>query len=286
MRLKSADVLVALHATRSHSAIRRWRDTRGDKPLVLILTGTDLYRDLPGNDAARESLQLADRLVLLQAQALYELPIELRHKARVIYQSAPTLPGIAKYRDQLHCIFVGHLRSEKDPLTALKAWRYLPRHLPITLSLVGAALDAELARAVTAASRKDHRIRWVGPKPHAWTLCAIQHSHLLLSTSRMEGGAHVLAEAVRAGAAVAASRMSGNVGMMGTSYSGYFDVGDACGLAALLTDCLVRPRIYDGLLGRCLRRQYLFSPARECHGVRQLMREVLEGHKMGSMEDS
>ena len=53
-----AGCLIALHARRSHAAIREWRERFPGKPLIVVLTGTDLYRDLPGNAPARESVSV------------------------------------------------------------------------------------------------------------------------------------------------------------------------------------------------------------------------------------
>ena len=282
-----ADLLIALHATRSHAAIRRWRESEitGRRPLILILTGTDLYRDLPENERARESLSMADRLVVLQSRALRAIPAELRDKALAIHQSAKLVPHSAMPMDRLNCVFVGHLREEKDPLTAIRAWQYLPRPLPITLTMVGGALDERLAHGVRAAVSRDSRLRWLGANPHEWTLRAIQRAHLLVNSSRMEGGAHVIAEAVRAATPVLASYMPGNLGMLGRSYSGYFEVGNARALAQLLSDCFQRRTVYDNLLRQSLRVRGLFAPAREGAAVRRLVADALGEHKMPRMED-
>ncbi|HET7197643.1 MAG TPA: TIGR04348 family glycosyltransferase, partial [Burkholderiales bacterium] len=80
------DALVALHARRSAESIARYAATGG--PLVVTLTGTDLYKDLPGSPEARRSLELADRVIVLQEAALAGLEGATRRKARVVYQSA------------------------------------------------------------------------------------------------------------------------------------------------------------------------------------------------------
>jgi len=86
-RDEACDCLLALHARRSHPAIKRFHQICPDRPLILALTGTDLYGDIHTDPDAQESLTLADRFVLLQPSGLSELPKSLREKARVIYQS-------------------------------------------------------------------------------------------------------------------------------------------------------------------------------------------------------
>src|SRR5205085_1869024 len=81
---EACDALIALHARRSHESIVRYASTK--KPLIVTLTGTDLYRDLPDSAEARESLELAERLIVLQDAALAELAPALRRKTRVVYQ--------------------------------------------------------------------------------------------------------------------------------------------------------------------------------------------------------
>ena len=87
------DVLVALHARRSHASIARFRHKHPELPLILALTGTDLYGDIHTDVSAQESLEMADRFILLQPAGIEELSEHLRHKARVIYQSITAPPG-------------------------------------------------------------------------------------------------------------------------------------------------------------------------------------------------
>ena len=73
----------------------------------------------------------------------------------------------------------------------------------------------------------------------------------------------MIAEAARIGTPVLASRVPGNVGMLGRDYPGYFPLGDERALAKLLrratSDAGYRPR-----LRRALRlRRRLFAPAAE-----------------------
>ncbi|MCC6192956.1 MAG: TIGR04348 family glycosyltransferase [Burkholderiales bacterium] len=270
-----AAAMIALHARRSFDAIAAWRAAHPDRALVVTLTGTDLYKDIPAGDrAATSSLALADRLVVLQGDAIAHLPEAMRGKARVVHQSArPLAPWTGKRNDRLHCLLVAHLREEKDPATLFAAWRLLDAP-HATLTIIGAALDPALGRAARDLARDDARVRWQGPREHAWTRQAIKRAHLLIVPSRMEGGANVVVEAVTAGTAVAASRMSGNVGMLGDDYRGYFEVGDAAGLASLLARLHADHALLRALSAQCAKRAFLFRPEAEAASVRRVLVEA------------
>ena len=137
--------------------IRRWRDRFPRRPLAVALTGTDLYRDLPDDPEARDSLMLADRLIVLQADAVNALPPAHRGKARVVYQSARRLAPALKPAARLNCVMVGHLRAEKDPGTGWGAWAHLPPDAPIRLDVIGRALDEKLEQARALSSRRAAR---------------------------------------------------------------------------------------------------------------------------------
>jgi glycosyltransferase involved in cell wall biosynthesis len=170
---------------------------------------------------------------------------------------------------------VAHLRLEKDPRTALLAWRHLPVDLPIGLRLIGAPLDPVLARFVEGEARAEQRVRWLGPLPHAASRQAIKRAHVLVVPSLMEGGANVIVEAVTAGTPVLASRVSGNIGMLGRDYAGYFPAGDAAALAGLLRRCWEDAAFLRTLARQCRARAALFSPAREKASLTRLLRELL-----------
>ncbi len=276
-----AEALVALHARRSHPAIHAWRERHPERALIVALTGTDLYRDLPGGDpATRSSLDLADRLIVLQDDAPRHLPAPWDAKARVVFQSARTLTRWPHKRpDRLDCVLAAHLRDEKDPETTFAAWRLLPAKLAATLTVVGAALDPALGAAAQALAAADPRVRYPGARPHAWTRQAIKRAHLLLVPSRMEGGANVVVEAVTAGTAVLGSRMSGNVGMLGDDYAGYFAVGDARELAGLLVRAAGEPAFLAALEASCRLRAPLFAPQAEAAALDRVVAEAMALHR-------
>ncbi len=274
------DVMLALHARKSAPAVQAWVQARGTRGLAVVLTGTDLYRDIESSPAARACVDAAQRLVVLQDQAPRALPAALRAKARVIYQSTSQRATLPKTHRHLRAVMVGHLRDEKDPLTLMAAARLLRNEPGIRIDHIGAPLDAALGRAARSTMRECHGYRWLGALAHEATRRRIQRAHLLVHASRMEGGAHVVMEAVRCGTPVLASRIDGNTGMLGTGYAGYFEPGDAAGLAALLLRChagLAHPGPRDlmaRLTAQCARRAPLFEPGNEqaalCRLVDQL----------------
>jgi putative glycosyltransferase (TIGR04348 family) len=266
-----ADVVLALHARRSAASIERLKSSRPDIPLVLVLSGTDLYRDLPASAEARRSLELADRIVALQDDALAHVPGEHRRKCEVIYQSSATLAAARKPAGRLDCIAVGHLRDEKDPRTLWKALSLLDPLLPIRVRHIGAALDPGLGKAARALMDRDPRYRWNGALPHGLARAAIRKAHVLVHPSVMEGGANVIVEAIASGTPVVASRVSGNIGMLGRNYPGYFEVSDAAGLARILASLLEDPEALRALRRACGKRRKLFSPARERRALRRLV---------------
>ena len=93
----------------------------------------------------------------------------------------------------------------------------------------------------------------------------------MVISSIMEGGANVVIEAVTAGVPVLASRISGNIGMLGRDYEGYFPVGDDAALAALLERASREARFLARLRAQCARRATLFSPERERQEVLRLL---------------
>ncbi len=273
--LPPCEVLIALHARRSAQAIRLYRQRREQGGLILALTGTDVYRDIHEDPAAKTSLAWADRLIVLQPAALDELVPEHRLRTTVIYQSARLLKPGRRNRTHFDIVQVGHLRAEKDPFTPITALRHLPADSRIRLTQIGDALDAEHRATMQVMLAEEPRLDWLGVLSHGATRQRIKRAHLLVLASRMEGGAHVLIEAIRSGVPVLASRVSGNLGMLGEDYPGYFPCGDAHACAEQMWRAERDPVFYASLLRHAERRSHLFEPAREASQLRRIVRELL-----------
>ena len=256
------DALVALHARRSHASILRYKTELPAGPLVVVLTGTDLYRDLPASAEARESLALAGRIIVLQDAALHELDAPLRRKARVVYQSAD--PGLRHTppSGRFRVVVIGHLRAEKDPLRPVLALQHLPQ-ANIELIQLGAALDPELGRQAEGWMAREPRYRWLGSVTHPRALGWLARSHVLVVSSVMEGGANVIAEAARIGTPVIASRVPGNIGMLGSRYPGYYPLFDERVLAARIARAASDEVFYKKIKEKLRERRPLFAPSAE-----------------------
>ena len=269
----SVDALIALHARKSADSVEAFHERFPERPLIVALTGTDLYRDIEDSAAARRALELASRLVVLQPRGRSHLARSLRAKTRVIFQSSATRLTHRPVRNRFRVIVVGNLREEKDPFRCVAALAHLCSREGIELVQLGASLAPEMAKTAKSWMQKDRRYRWIGSRPHAQALREIASSHLLVVSSVMEGGANVICEASRIGVPVLASRVSGNIGMLGADYPGYFALFDERKLARLVARAIDDKAFYAGLKRAVLARRPLFAPAAEQRGLGDLLGE-------------
>lgn len=269
-----AQAMVALHARRSAESIARFHAAYPDRPLALVLTGTDVYGDMAADSVAGRSLQCASHLVVLQAQALDRLDPASQAKARVIVQSAPRVLCTQAEAPRIEFVAVGHLRNEKDPLTLMRAARRL-RDTDVRIVHIGAALDPALGDEARRTMDECPSYRWLGGLPHADVRQRLACARALVHMSRLEGGANVVIEAVCSQVPVLASRIDGNVGLLGRDYEGYFPAGDAAELARLMRRLLEQPALAQRLQAQCALREPLFAPAAEQAAVQRLLADML-----------
>jgi putative glycosyltransferase (TIGR04348 family) len=271
----ACDVLVALHARKSHASISLFHREHPSRPLIVALTGTDLYGDLRSDALAQQSLEWASRLITLQPMGVQELPMRLRAKVRVIYQSCVAPPGSHPARRGVFEVCVmGHLRGVKDPFRTAQAARLLPPSSRVRVLHLGGIIDAEMAQQACDEMEANPRYRWLGELPRWRALRILARSRLLSLTSVMEGGANVVTEAIACGVPVVSSRIPGSIGLLGEDYPGYFATGNTEELAALLQRAETDATFYADLMARCRQLRWLADPAEERRRWQALLDEL------------
>jgi putative glycosyltransferase (TIGR04348 family) len=269
------DLLIALHAGHSFPSVSRFRRAHPDRPLVVTLTGTDLYEAIHTSARARRSLELATRLVVLQPEGVAALPDAVRPKARVIFQSVQQpRRRRAQRTDVFEVCVLSHLRPVKDPLRTARAVRLLPATSRVRVLHLGAALDEELAEQARAEMATNARYRWLGERPRGRALYLLSGCRLLALTSRLEGGANAVSEALAVGVPVVSSHIAGSIGLLGPDYPGYFPYGDARALADLLHRAETDAAFYSDLRTRCEDLHKLVDPERERQSWARLLKEI------------
>lgn len=243
-------MLVALHAYKTAGFVARFHRTFPARPIVVVLTGTDVYGSFLHGRAATSALEAAGAMVALQPLAIERLPKRLRKKAVAVLQSARrAVVKAEKSKLPVRLCVLGHLRSEKDPLRAAYALRYLKGDRVEVLQ-AGDMIDPRYAARVKAIESRDPRYRYLGEISHVRALRLLACCDALVLSSRSEGGANVASEAIANGIPVLASHIDGNVGVFGKDYAGYYPVGSSKALAALVSRF-----IQDREFARSLRRQ-------------------------------
>jgi putative glycosyltransferase (TIGR04348 family) len=276
---KDADLLIALHAYRSYSSIVAFKLAHPNRPVILTLTGTDLYRDMAKHPEVHESMALADELVVLQKEALQCIPAKWLNKATIIYQSVPPIPKQQKPKDQFRVSVIGHLRPEKDPFCIVRALPHLHSNSQIRIQHIGMAMNLAMERAALQFTKQHNRYVWLGMQSHQTTLRNLARSHVMVISSRMEGGAHVVSEAIAAGIPVLASKIPGNYGLLGKDYLGYFPVGDEKVLARVLHRAETDQLFYKALQEQVKKLHKLVKPSHERSAIQKLATRLLKSSK-------
>ena len=131
-----------------------------------------------------------------------------------------------------------------------------------------------MEKQARAEAANNPRYRWLGDLPRWKALRVLGRCRLLVQTSLLEGGANTISEALAASVPVLASRIPGQVGILGAGYPGYFSAGDTKELAELLHRAETDRGFYHALAVWCRRLRPLVKPARERASWQRLLREL------------
>ena len=282
---EDCDLLIALHAWRSAGAVQTFREHWPQKPLIVVLTGTDIYRyqrEFP--DITRASMAAADTLIGLHDRVADDIPEEFHDKLMTLRQSAdkPVLRGGSKAEaGHFDVCVIGHLRNEKDSLRAAWAANHLPRDSTIVVSCAGRPHDEQWRQKALNESQANPRFHYLGQldKPELEHLMAV--CQLMVISSVMEGGANVVSEACRAGLPILASDIPGNRGLLGENYPGYFPAGDDRALAALMRRAELDPDFLFTLKTRVSQLAETFTPEQERQSLQRALAQAVAYKQRG-----
>jgi len=186
---KPADMMVALHSWRSADSISAFYEQYPDLPLIVALTGTDLYRFIHSHaETTLHSIEVADHLVALHDLAYLAIPEQYWDKLTVIKQSAiPLSRRLPPRKTTFDICVAGHLRDEKDSLRAAYAVRDVPAESRLRVLHYGKAHNDEWEKAALEEMNINNRYHWFGELPHGKVRQAFARCRAMVLSSRMEG---------------------------------------------------------------------------------------------------
>ena len=268
------DLRIALHAVKNAASVKAWRERWPHTPIVVALTGTD-FQSGSDRGTALASLATADRIIVLFEEARRSAFEKYASKTVAIPQSfTACVTPEPSWADGVRFCLLANLRPVKDPLLATRALGRIREHHALRLIIVGGVLDETVAREVQAAQERDARIQWVGSQRRQKALEILAASHVLLCTSRHEGGAGTVGEALALDRAVLSTDLAACRALLGDDHPGLFPVGDAVALARLM-DRYTRDEGFRAQLKQATRtRAHLVSRDLERERWRSLLADI------------
>jgi glycosyltransferase involved in cell wall biosynthesis len=267
------DILITLHAIKGAPALFDFKKRKPKGKVVILLTGTDIYQGLPkGSKMGEDALREADRIVVRQEAAILRLPEQVRAKTVVIRSSLdPIAVKASPSQSRFIISVVGHLRPVKRPFLTIETLAQHPEWSDVEVWQIGQALDEEMRKTAEFWAEEDERYRWFGGVPRMESLALCCKSSLTINSSILEGGANAVLEAMTMGVPVLASKIEGNVGLLGNDYPGYFEEGRMAKALQAIMDQRVDLDEWNRLLADRLR---LFSRERESKSWLELLTEL------------
>lgn len=286
-----ADLMIALHAWRSAAAIEAFATRYPHRPLIVVLTGTDIYKFQHSHpEVTLASMARADALIGLHEGVGEDIPAQYRPRLHRVLQSAQLFkqtppqrstqtPPQSPEKPHFDICVIGHLRAEKDSLRAALAVRDLPPESRLRVLQAGKAHDGHWQALAEQEQQANPRYRWLGEISHDDVGRLMARCRLMVMSSMMEGGANAVSEACVAGLPVIASRIPGNVGLLGVDYPGYYPAGDTRALRERLLRAEGDPDFVETLRRHCLARAPLFRPEAERASLARVIDAVTAGRQ-------
>ena len=274
---QNADLMIAIHAWRSHDSIIRFRQKNAAAKLIVVLSGTDIYQYIHSHqETTLAAMQQADILLGLNHKVALAVPDELQHLLQVIPQSASKQVKRGNSEKHFLALVVGHLRDVKNPFQAAKAAQSLAATSRIQIHHYGRAHNASWALQARRETATNQRYRWCGEVNQSRLGEIYQQAKVLIVSSKMEGGANVICEAITAGTPVLASNIDGNIGLLGEDYEGYYSLSDTQMLRTLLGRLEQDKLFYSRLKSQFTFLQQYYSPHREIWNWKSLLKQLTE----------
>ena len=282
----ATECVIGIHATRSSSILKQLKEESPHVRLVVCLSGTDLNRDLAGDETsdeyqrAKRALEIADKVILLEPEGIKNLRDQrlketVQSKSHVIFQSALSVNNSPEPRsDRFEVSVIGHLRTVKDPFRAAAAAEQLPLESKIQILHFGQALSDEMCERALELDRSSSRYSWVGNRSHEETMNQLARSRATILSSIAEGAPSIISEAVVNGVPVIATRISATIGLLGNSYPGFFEVGDTDALSEILWRLESEPEFGDGLRGHIEKLKHRFHPDNEKSSFKAMLMDL------------
>jgi hypothetical protein len=207
------DLVHGYHALRGGAPARelaaRWK-----RPLVVSLGGTDLAAlafGTEGADRVAEVLRSAACVTGAFPGFASHLPPGTPYRTVPRSVAAPGTPALGRSPDgTVRAVLPAGLRPVKDLLLAVRLTAdLLERGTPLTLRILGRAVDEEYAAAVASEVARTQGVT-LGTLDPAAMADAYAAADVVWNTSRHEGGANALLEGVAAGNAMFARDVLGN----------------------------------------------------------------------------
>ena len=271
-----ADMMIAFHAWRSADSILKFSELFPNKPLIILLTGTDITQyQYTHTNLTYSSMRCATLLVCLHKKVKEIIPKEFVQKLHVVLQSARPLKSLrSPSKRWFEAAVIGNLRDVKDPLRTAYAARLAPHSSRLRVVHLGKAYNPQWEKLAINEDLINPRYIWRREVAGWKVRRQLARSHLMVISSVAEGGANVVSEALVCGVPIIASYIDGNTALLGKNYTGYFPVKDETALANLLLRAENDPNFYKELSAYCQKRRLLFTEAAEQRALKLLFDQL------------